>query len=141
MDPKCAVCGMELKYHGPTCVSGGSMKPLKSWLHRLWLRVMAKHNDESGKELAYELRQLRHTIYELKESIMIAQATLDTSLANLTGAVNAAAAALATTTPTASTPDASVAAYQAGVDAQTLALATATPPGPVPPPVPAALRH
>ena len=117
------------------------MTALTSWLHLRWFGVMPKHNDESCQQLLGELRQLGYEIKTLKESIVIAQSTLDTSLKNLTGAVTAAAAALATTTPTASTPDASVAAYQAGGDAQTLALATATPPGPVPPPVPAALRH
>lgn len=116
------------------------MTPLTAWLHRLWLTIMPKKKDEPCQEISYELRQLRHAIYELKESVMIAQATLDTSLANLTGAVAAAAAALATTNPTASTPDSVVTAYVAGVDAQTLALASATPPGPVPP-VPASLKH
>jgi predicted regulator of Ras-like GTPase activity (Roadblock/LC7/MglB family) len=113
------------------------MTALTCWLKKLWLTVMPKKkDDESGKELAYELRQLRHTIYELKESIMIAQTTFDTSLANLTGAVTAAAAALAATGPTTSTPDATVQAYIAGVDAQTVALASATPP-----PVPASLKR
>lgn len=114
---------------------------------------MPKHNDdESAREILEELRHLRleftrlredgcglklkHSIDELKDSIMIAQATFDTSLANLTGAVIAAASALAVTNPVASTPDTVVQAYVAGVDAQTLALATATPP-PAPTPTPA----
>lgn len=67
---------------------------------------------------------------------MIAQETLDASLANLTTAVTAAAAALAVTNPIASTPDATVQAYVAGVDAQTLALAHATPPPVVTPTTP-----
>ena len=98
---------------------------------------MPKHNDESTREILEELRQLRHEIKSLKEMFMVAQSTFDTSLANLTGAVTAAAAALATTSPTASTPDATVQAYIAGVDAQTVALASATPP----PVAPASLKR
>lgn len=94
---------------------------------------MPTENDEFARKMFKELRLLRQSIKELKDSIMIAQATLDTSLANLTAAVTAAAAVLATSSTSTSTPDASVAAYQAGVDAQTLALASATPP-PVPAP-------
>ena len=67
------------------------------------------------------------------KEIMIAQATLDASLASLTTAVQNAANALATASTATSTPDTVVAAYQAGVDAQTVALAAATPP-PVPKP-------
>ena len=110
---------------------------LLSRLTGLCCSLMPKHdNDECHQELFYELRHLRNEIHELKDSIMIAQATLDASLANLTTAVTAAAAALAVTNPVASTPDSVVSAYQAGVDAQTVALATATPP-PAPTPTPA----
>src|ERR1035437_11096858 len=90
---------------------------------------MSKQNvDGSCRELPEELRHLRKQIAELTETIMIAQATLDASLTGLTGAVNAAVAALSTNSTATSTPDTSVAAYQAGVDAQTVALAAATPP-------------
>lgn len=111
-------------------------RALKSWLHRLSLLVMPKKNDESCRELLGELRHLCKEIKELKESIMIAQATLDASLAGLTSAVNAAVAALATANTSTSTPDTVVSTYQAGVEAQTLALATATPPPVVTPPTP-----
>ena len=74
--------------------------------------------------------QQRHQHYQN----MIAQATLDASLANLTAAVNAAALALAAGSTTTSTPDTVVSAYQAGVDAQTVALAAATPVAPAPAP-------
>ena len=97
---------------------------------------MPKYNDECHQEILEELRHLRHSINELKDYFMIAQATLDASLANLTTAVTAAAAAMTVTNPVASTPDSVVSAYQAGVDAQTVALATATPP-PAPTPTPA----
>lgn len=73
------------------------------------------------------------------EEDMIAQASLDASLASLTIAVNNAASALATANTQTSTPDAVVAAYQAGVDAQTVALAAATPPVATPPSV--SLKH
>jgi hypothetical protein len=99
---------------------------------------MPKHdNDESTREICEELRHLRREIKELKNSIMIAQTVLDASLVNLTGAVAAAASALASINPVASTPDTVVQAYVAGVDAQTLALSAATPP----PVVTAALKH
>lgn len=129
---------------------------LLSRLRSLWYYIMPKYNDECHQEILEELRHLRleftrlcedgcgfkrfkrlkHSIDELKDSIMIAQATLDASLANLTTAVTAAAAAMTVTNPVASTPDSVVSAYQAGVDAQTVALATATPP-PAPTPTPA----
>ena len=64
------------------------------------------------------------------DQYMIAQATFDTSLANLTAAVNAAALAIAAGSTATSTPDSVVSAFVAGVDAQTLVLATATPPAP-----------
>ena len=79
-------------------------------------------------EILHLLHLLREENKQLKEHIVIAQATLDASLAGLTAAVNSAVAALATASTATSTPDAAVAAYQAGVDAQTVALATATPP-------------
>lgn len=94
---------------------------------------MPKKKDESCREVCEELGHLRHEIKELKETIMIAQATLDASLANLTNAVNAAVLALAAGNTATSTPDTVVAAYQAGVDAQTVVLASNTPP-PVPTP-------
>lgn len=71
-------------------------------------------------------------VEKLIKAIMIAQATLDASLAALTTAVNNAAAAIAAGSPVTSTPDSVVAAYQAGVDAQTVALAAATPPAATP---------
>lgn len=66
------------------------------------------------------------------EENMIAQASLDASLASLTTAVQNAANALAASSSATSTPDTVVAAYQAGVDAQTVALAAATPPAATP---------
>ena len=101
----------------------------------LWklLFGMPKSKDGSAHEILEELRHLRHEIHALKEYQMIAQATLDASLANLTNAVNAAVLALAAGNTTTSTPDTVVAAYQAGVDAQTVALASATPPVVTPP--------
>jgi predicted regulator of Ras-like GTPase activity (Roadblock/LC7/MglB family) len=100
----------------------------------LWqlLFGMPKHEDESARELCEELRHLRHEIRELKETLMIAQTTIDTTLANLAGAVNAAALALAATNPVASTPDTAVQGLIDGVNAQIVVLATATPP-PAPP--------
>jgi hypothetical protein len=88
---------------------------LTSWLHRLWLFVMPKHDDECAHEISEELRHLRHEIKELKESIVIAQATLDASLTGLTSAVNAAAAALATSNTATSTPDTVVNGFLSGV--------------------------
>ena len=70
---------------------------------------------------------LEHLFHKLNQ-IMIAQATLDASLASLTGAVSAAVAALATNNTATSTPDSVVSAFVSGVDAQTVALAAATPP-------------
>jgi hypothetical protein len=102
----------------------------------LWFWTMPKKSDEPSKEILEELRHLSHSINLLTESVMIAQATLDASLAGLTNAVNNAVAALATASTATSTPDAVVAAYQAGVDAQTVALAAATPPAATPPPTP-----
>lgn len=88
---------------------------------------MTKHDDGFAREV---LEEFRHLNSKLKD-IVIAQTTLDASLAGLTGAVNAAVAALATNNSATSTPDTVVAAYQAGVDAQTVALASATPPAAV----------
>ncbi len=79
----------------------------------------------------------REDLEKLYKKIMIAQATLDASLASLTTAVSNAAAALAASSSSTSTPDSVVSAYQAGVDAQTVALASATPPAVTPPPAPA----
>lgn len=79
-----------------------------------------RHKHETIPEL------LERVLLAQKE-IMIAQATLDASVAGLTSAVNNAAAALAAGSSTTSTPDTVVSAYQASVDAQSLALATATP--------------
>ncbi len=90
----------------------------------------------SCSEIHQDLECLTHAIHKLTNTIMIAQASLDASLASLTGAVNAAAAALATNSTATSTPDTVVAAYQAGVDAQTVALAAATPAVATPPPTP-----
>lgn len=115
------------------------MTSLTDWFQGVWLRVMAKKKDESGQESLDELRHLCHIIKELKDSIMIASATLDASVANLTAAVNAAALALASANPVASTPDTVVTAYVAAVDAQTVALASATPP-PTPVPTPTVKR-
>jgi hypothetical protein len=103
-----------------------------NWIKRM-VGIMPEHNDQIARETLEELRHVGREIKELKEHIMVAQSTLDTSLTNLTNAALAVAAALATTTPTASTPDSVVIAYVAGVDAQTLALATATPPPAVTP--------
>ena len=110
-----------------------------NWIKRM-VGIMPEHNDHFARETLEELRHVRREIKELKEIIMVAQSTFDTSLQNLTNAVVAVASALATTTPTASTPDSVVTAYVAGVDAQTLALATATPP-PAVTPTPAALAR
>ncbi len=102
----------------------------------------SKHSDHdqrkscSCEEIHQDLECLTHAISKLTNTIMIAQASLDASLASLTTAVNNAAAALATTNPATSTPDTVVAAYQAGVDAQTVALAAATPPAATPTPTP-----
>ena len=115
------------------------MVSLTDWFQMVWLRVMAKRHDEHDQESLDELRHLCHIIKELKDSIMIAQATLDASVANLTAAVSAAALALASGNPVASTPDTVVTAYQAAVDAQTVALASATPP-PTPVPTPTVKR-
>ena len=30
MNEKCEICGMELKFHGETCVAGGSLEPVGS---------------------------------------------------------------------------------------------------------------
>jgi len=82
------------------------------------------------KEIFDKLRELEHQYHK----IMISQASLDASLANLTSAVNAAILALAAGNTATSTPDTVVSAYQAGVDAQTVILASNTPPPvPVPP--------
>ncbi len=94
------------------------------------------HKSCSCSATQEDLKCLTKAIVELTETIMITQATLDASLASLTGAVNAAAAALATNNTATSTPDTVVAAYQAGVDAQTVALAAATPSAATPPAVP-----
>jgi hypothetical protein len=75
----------------------------------------------------------KQDLAKAKKEIMIAQATLDASLAGLTTAVNNAVAAMAAGSPVTSTPDTAVAAYQAGVDAQTVALAAGTPPAATPP--------
>ena len=99
-----------------------------NWFKRM-LGIMPDHNDEIARETLEELRHIRR---ELKV-LMIAQSTLDASLAGLTAAVSAAVAALATSQTATSTPDAVVASYQAGVDAQTIALASATPPVVSPP--------
>lgn len=96
-------------------------------LNRIFGHMPKKH-DEHSPELIEELRHLRHILEQLTRTIMIAQTTFDTSLANLTGAVNNAAAALAASNSNTSTPDTVVQAYIAGVDAQTVALAAATPP-------------
>jgi hypothetical protein len=87
-------------------------------------------------DLDQDLKHLTLAIHQLTKTVMIAQASLDASLASLTTAVNNAAAALASSSTATSTPDTVVAAYQAGVDAQTVALAAATPPAATPPPVP-----
>ena len=111
------------------------MRRLISWLYRLLSGDMPKKNDESARELLEELRHLRQEIKELKESIMIAQATFDASLTGLTTAVSNAAAALAAGQSGTSTPDTVVSAFLSGVAAQTVTLATATPPVPAPTPV------
>lgn len=87
-------------------------------------------------ELWHFLKEWRAELKHQHRENMIAQATLDASLASLTTAVQNAAAALAAGSPTTSTPDTVVAAYQAGVDAQTVALAAATPPAATPTPAP-----
>jgi phage I-like protein len=90
---------------------------------------MKKHDhDEEHEHLLKELIKAVHENNRLLKENMIAQATLDASLAALTSSVDNAVAALATIGTSTSTPDAAVAAYQAGVDAQTVRLATATPP-------------
>lgn len=94
---------------------------------------MPKHYEDVDWKLIDELRNLGHEFRELKDSIMVAQETLDASLASLTSAVTAAVAALATANTGTSTPDSVVTAYVAGVDAQELALASATPPPAVTP--------
>lgn len=101
-------------------------------LHRLvvCLRLMAerlrspKDRDDDRHD---HNEERRHILHLLKE-IMIAQSTLDASIKNLTVAVDAAVAALATGSTATSTPDTVVSAFQAGVDAQTVRIATATPP-------------
>lgn len=92
-----------------------------------WLKLIVKHHKHHDNNIAELLEKVRRA----KKEYMLAQTLFDTSLANLTTAVTNAAAALAATNPTASTPDATVQAYISGVDAQTLALSTATPPPPV----------
>jgi len=67
-------------------------------------------------------------LIRVQNQIMIAQATLDSSAANLAAAVKAAVDALATNNTATSTPDTVVAAYQAEVDALTVSLAAGTPP-------------
>src|ERR1017187_2054431 len=104
------------------------MSRFTSWLYRLLFKHMPNHNDEFARELLEELRHLRQEIKELKESIMIAQATFNASLTGLTTAVSNAAAALAAGQSGTSTPDTVVSAFLSGVAAQTVALATATPP-------------
>ena len=75
------------------------MTALKSWLHRLWLSVMTKcNNDESAQQICEGLRHLRKEIQELKESIMSAisdfataqnafQDRMDTAVSDLQGDV------------------------------------------------------
>ena len=105
-------------------------------LIRVLLLNMAEHlrspkdqdQDRRGSEHTNnQIAELLLEILHVAKKIMIAQSSLDASLAGLTAAVSAAAAALAAGDSTTSTPDAAVAAYQAGVDAQTVALAAATP--------------
>ena len=105
-----------------------------NWIKRMFCLV--KENDDHAAREFEGMRHLGYKIEELTRTIMIAQASLDASLASLTTAVNTAVAALATISTSTSTPDAVVAAYQAGVDAQTVALAAGTPVTPVTPPTP-----
>ena len=85
------------------------------------------HANDLGK-IFHLLREIEHRQAEIERKFVIAQSTLDASLAGLTSAVNAAIAALATANTATSTPDTVVSAYQSSVDAQTVALASATPP-------------
>lgn len=100
----------------------GKERAVLFWEDYLWLIDKIEHKPDF-----HEITELLLEFTERQKQIMIAQATLDASLAQLTAAVSAAAAALATSSTATSTPDAVVSAYQAGVDAQTVALATATP--------------
>lgn len=95
---------------------------------RHFLSNMAhRHNNDKIPELLERILWAQKQVTEAQQDIMIAQATLDASVAGLTSAVNNAVAALAAGSTTTSTPDTVVADYQAKVDAQALALATATP--------------
>lgn len=87
---------------------------------------------------SHESAATRQDLERILHKIMIAQATLDASLAALTAAAANITAAVAAGNTATATPDTVVAAYQGGVDAITVALAAATPP--VATPTPAAAK-